>query len=531
MVHSTLPDVEIPDVSVYDFLFGDLDEARLDTVAIIDGTTGAETTYRTLIAHIDLFAGALAARGIGVGDVVAVLCPNVPAFATVFHGILRAGATATTINSLYTPEEIGKQLTDAGARWLVTVSPLLPGASAAAAALGIPDEQVIVLDGAEGHPSLAQLLGEGNPAPDVSFDPATHLAVLPYSSGTTGLPKGVMLTHRNLVANVTQSRAVIGLAEGDRVLAVLPFFHIYGMTVLLNFALRQHAVLVTMPRFDLADFLRVVSVHRTTWVFIAPPIAVALAKHPLVDEYDLSSIKVVFSGAAPLDAALADHVAARLGCAVRQGYGMTETSPVTHVIPLERDDLDRSSIGVLLPSTEARVVDPETGVDHVPGADGEPSEPGELWIRGPQVMAGYLNKPEATADMLDADGWLHTGDIATVTGEGVFRIVDRLKELIKYKGYQVAPAVLEAVLLGHDAIADAAVIGVLDDDAQEVPKAFVVPQPGATLSEDDVIAHVAAHVAPHEKVRVVEFVEQIPKSSSGKILRKDLRARERAAQG
>lgn len=523
MVRSTFPDVEIPAVSVFDFLFGDLDEDRLDAVALIDGTSGTETSYRQLITQIELFPGALAGRGVTVGTRVGVLCPNVPAFATVFHGILRAGATATTINSLYTPEEIATQLTDADAEWLITVSPLLPGAEAAAAAVGIDAAHLIVLDGADGHPSLAAMLREGHAAPTVSFDPAEHLAVLPYSSGTTGRPKGVMLTHRNLVANVSQCRSTISLAD-DRVLAVLPFFHIYGMTVLLNFALRQRAALVTMPKFDLTDFLRVVAEHRTTWVFIAPPIAVALAKHPLVDDYDLSSVKVIFSGAAPLDGALAAAVEKRLGCTVCQGYGMTETSPVTHAIPADRDDLDRSSVGLLLSGTEARLVDAETGVDVAPPTDGE-SAPGEPLIRGPQVMTGYLNRPDATAEMLDADGWLHTGDVGAVTPDGVFRIVDRLKELIKYKGYQVAPAVLEAVLLEHPSIADAAVIGAPDEDGQEVPKAFVVVQQGAELDADAVRAHVADRVAPHEKVRQVEFIDAIPKSASGKILRKDLRAR------
>lgn len=523
MVRSPYPDVEIPAVSIHEFLFGDVEEDRLDAVALIDGVSGATTSYRQLIGQIDLFAGALAARGVGVGTTVGVLCPNIPAFATVFHGILRAGATATTINSLYTPEEIANQLTDAGATWLVTVSPLLAGAKAAAESLGIDADHVIVLDGAEGHPSLPALLGEGHSAPDVSFDPATHLAVLPYSSGTTGRPKGVMLTHRNLIANVSQCRSTISLGDDDRVLAVLPFFHIYGMTVLLNFALRQRAALVTMPRFDLAEFLRVVQEHRTSWVFIAPPIAVALAKHPLVDQYDMSSVKVIFSGAAPLDGTLASAVEARLDCTVCQGYGMTETSPVTHAIPYDRSDIDRSSVGMLLANTEARLV-AEDGRDVEAPAEGV-SDPGELLIRGPQVMKGYLNRPDATAEMLDADGWLHTGDVATVTHDGVFRIVDRLKELIKYKGYQVAPAVLEAVLLEHPSIADAAVIGALDDDGQEVPKAYVVRQPDADLDADAVIAHVAAHVAPHEKVRQVEFIDAIPKSASGKILRKDLRAR------
>ncbi|MDQ0615579.1 acyl-CoA synthetase (AMP-forming)/AMP-acid ligase II [Microbacterium sp. W4I4] len=527
MLRSAYPDVEIPGLSIYDYLFSGLDEAALDRVAIIDGMSGAETTYRQLVGQIGLFAGALAARGVGVGTKVGLLCPNVPAFATVFHGILRAGATATTINSLYTPEEITSQLRDAEATWLVTVSPLLPGAAAAAAELGIADDHVIVLDGAEGHPSLRDLLGEGHAAPDVTFDPATHLAVLPYSSGTTGRPKGVMLTHRNLIANVAQSRPMLTLTAEDRVLAVLPFFHIYGMTVLLNLALRQRAALVTMPKFDLPEFLRIIGEYRTSWLFIAPPIAVALAKHPIVDQYDLSAVQVIFSGAAPLDATLAEAVAARLGCVVTQGYGMTETSPVTHATPVQRPDVDRAAVGPLLPNTEARIVDPDSAVDVEVPAHGQ-SAPGELWIRGPQVMVGYLNRPEATAEMLDADGWLRTGDMATVTADGIFRIVDRLKELIKYKGYQVAPAILEAVLLEHPQIADAAVIGANDEDGQEVPKAFVVRQADADLSADEVMAFVASHVAPHEKVRQVEFIDVIPKSSSGKILRKDLRARQGA---
>ncbi len=295
MFQSPYPSIEIPDQSIYDYLFASLDEADLDRVALVDPSGGAETTYRALRAQVDAFAGALAAREVGVGSVVAMLCPNVPAFATVFHGILRAGATITTINSLYTAHEIENQLRDAAATWLVTVSPLLPQASAAARAIGIPDDQVIVLDGAEGHPDLRALLGEGRTPPEVSFDPATHVAVLPYSSGTTGVPKGVMLSHRNLVANVHQCRPIIEITPDDRVLAVLPFFHIYGMTVLLNLALRQRATLVTMPRFDLMEFLRVVQDHRCTFLFIAPPIAVALAKHPAVDQFDLSSVHSVFS--------------------------------------------------------------------------------------------------------------------------------------------------------------------------------------------------------------------------------------------
>ncbi|CAM2985327.1 AMP-binding protein [Prescottella defluvii] len=522
---SPFPDVEIPDLSVYDFLFGSIDAADLDRPAMIDGASGAVTDYRTLIGHVNAVAGALAARGLRVGEVVGLHSPNVPAFASVFHGILRAGGTATTINALYTADDIAKQLTDSHATFLITVSPLLPQAKDAAAAVGIDDDHLIVLDGAEGHPSLRDLLTAGAPPPQVSFDPATHLAVLPYSSGTTGRPKGVMLTHRNLVANVCQIHPRMGIASDDKILAVLPFFHIYGMTVLLNAALFERASLVTMPRFDLVEFLRIVAEQKCTYVFVAPPVAVALAKHPLVDQYDLSSVHTIFSGAAPLDEELGKAVANRLSCRVRQGYGMSEMSPVSHAIPFDRDDIALSSVGPTIANMECKIVDPATGEEVEYPAEGV-SAPGELWCKGPNIMIGYLGNEQATRDTLDADGYLHTGDIATVDAGGVVTIVDRLKELIKYKGYQVPPAELEALLLTHPLIADAAVIGVLDDEGEEVPKAFVVRQQGADLDADGVIAFVAERVSPHKKVRRVEFIDVVPKSAAGKILRKDLRASE-----
>ncbi len=517
-----LPDIEIPNLSVYDFLFGSIDLTDLDRVAIVDGASGAETTYRQLVGQIGLVAGALAARGIGNDDVVALHSPNVPIFASVFHGILRSGATATTVNALYTGEEMAGQLQDSKAKLIFTVSPLLPAAKEAAAIAGLPDEKIIVLDGAEGFASLRDLMGEGQTAPEVTFDPAEHIAVLPYSSGTTGRPKGVILTHRNLVANVVQSLGFLTSTPDDRILAVLPFFHIYGMTVLLNMAFAVRARLVTMPRFDLTEFLRIIQDHRVTWAFIAPPIAVALAKHPLVDSYDLSSMKYIVSGAAPFDAALATAVADRLGCRVTQGYGMSEMSPVSHTIPVDRLDIPLSSVGVTLPNIECKLIDPATGDEIEMPTEGV-SEPGELLCRGPNIMKGYLNNEEATRNTLDPDGFLHTGDIATVDSNGFVYIVDRLKELIKYKGYQVAPAELEALLLTNPKVADAAVVAGHDADGEEVPRAFVVLQPGAELSADDVMVFVAEHVAPHKKVRQVTFIDVIPKSSSGKILRKDLR--------
>ncbi|MGB3353397.1 MAG: 4-coumarate--CoA ligase family protein [Mycobacterium sp.] len=528
---SPFPEVDIPTASVYEYLFAGLDDADLDRIALIDAKSGRQTTYREMVARIDTFAGALADRGIGVGDVVGLLAPNSSAFAVAFHGILRAGATATTINALFTAKDIAKQLTDSAAKMLITVTPLLPQAKEAAALIGLADENLVVLDGAgratDGFPNAADLLAATKPAPHVVFAPSSHLAVLPYSSGTTGNPKGVMLTHRNLVANVAQIRPLHGMVSDDVILAVLPFFHIYGMTVLLNAALHARARLVIMPSFDLGEFLGNIAEHKCTIAFIAPPVAVALAKHPLVDSHDLSSLNVVMSGAAPLDADLGRAVADRLGCKVVQGYGMSELSPVSHITPFDggrhnmRADAPLSSVGWTVSNAASKIVDPETG-DEIGLPEEGLSATGELWFKGPNVMAGYLNNDEATRGTIDDDGWLHTGDLAQVDAAGCVYIVDRLKELIKYKGYQVPPAELEAVLLAHPQISDAAVIGVQDDEGEEVPKAFVVKADSA-LTEAEVMEFVASQVAPYKKVRQVEFIDAVPKSASGKILRKDLR--------
>ncbi|MTD14269.1 AMP-binding protein [Nakamurella sp. YIM 132087] len=522
---SPMPDVEIPDKSLYDFLFEDL-TGNEETVALIDGPSGAETTYAALRAQINALAGGLAARGFASGQVAAVLCPNVPAFVTVFHGILRAGGTATTVNSLYTAHEIADQLKDSKAVLLFTPSMFLPQAEAAAQEAGLDVANIVVIDGSDTvapeRSSLRSLLTSGVPAPEVSIDPATHLAVLPYSSGTTGRAKGVMLTHRNLVANLAQTADCIGVGPADKVLCVLPFFHIYGMNVLMNGGLQHRAALVTMPKFDLPEFLRIIAERQASYLFVAPPIAVALAKHPLVDQYDVSTIRMIFSGAAPLDADLGHAVEQRLGCTLHQGYGMSEMSPVSHCIPQSRDDIPLGTVGLTIPNMECKLVDPATG-EEIGVPEAGTSAPGELWCKGPNVMVGYFGNAQATGETLDGDGFLHTGDVATVSSEGYVTIVDRVKELIKYKGYQVPPAELEAVLLGHPGIADAAVVGVIVD-GEEIPKAFVVLQAGAELTADDVMAYVAEQVAPHKKVRQVEFIDVVPKSSAGKILRRQLRA-------
>jgi len=513
-------DVEIPVTDVTSFVtegFAD----RADKPALVDGPSGRAVTYAELERSIRSLAAGLAERGFGKGDTLAVYMPNVPEYAIAFHGAASAGGRCTTANPLYTAKELAHQLKDSGASLLVTVGPCLGTAIGAAAEAGIGD-QVYVLGEEEGAKPFSDLLGDADASPEVDIDPANDLAVLPYSSGTTGLPKGVMLSHRNLVANLVQMQAALSIGDEDTLIGCLPFFHIYGMTVIMNQGLRNGATIVTMPRFDLDQFLGLLEEHSVTRTYVVPPIAVALAKHPAIDEHDLSAVQTIMSGAAPLGAELAEKVAERIDCDVIQGYGMTETSPVTHVIRPENNK--PGSIGPAIPSTECRLVDSETGEDV--GED----ERGELWIRGPQVMQGYLNNPEATAGTIDDDGWLHTGDIAAIDSDGFFEIVDRLKELIKYKGYQVAPAELEALIQNHPGVADVAVAGVPDEDCGELPKAYVVPA-SDEFDADELMGWVADQVSPQKKVRLVEVIDEIPKSPSGKILRRVLKDREKAASG
>ena len=510
-------DVDIPDVDITAFVLERAEELG-DKPALIDGPSGRTVTYADLAIGIRSFASGLAARGFGKGDVIGVYMPNLPEYAIAFHGAASAGGMATTMNPLYTADEVAHQLEASGAKLLVTVGPFLEVASAAAEQAGIGDE-VYVVGEADDAKSFTELLGDPAEAPEVEFDPGSDLAVLPYSSGTTGLPKGVMLTHRNLVANLNQTLAAQQLDDGDVLIGVLPFFHIYGMQVIMNLGLRNGATVVTMPRFDLDQFLSLIEEQEVTRAYVVPPIALALAKHPAVDEHDVSSLTMIMSGAAPLGAELSAAVEKRTGATTIQGYGLTETAPVTHCISAEHGG-KAGSIGPPLPNTECRIVDPESGEDVSGDARGE------LWIRGPQVMKGYLNNDEATAATIDDDGWLHTGDIAVVDDEGNFEIVDRLKELIKYKGFQVPPAELEALLINHPQVQDVAVIGVPDEEAGELPKAYIVP--GEELDHDELMDWVAERVSPQKKIRLIEEIDEIPKSASGKILRRKLVEKERA---
>jgi acyl-CoA synthetase (AMP-forming)/AMP-acid ligase II len=520
IIRSPYPEVTIPEVSLPALVFADA-ARHAAKPALIDGPSGRALTYRELVGGARLAAGGLAARGLRQGEVFAIYCPNLPEYAVAFYGVLLAGGVNTTVNPLYTVEELAVQLNDAGASYLLTIPPFLDKAVEAAGRSGV--REVFVLGEAEGATPFAALLHAGRQPPELSIDPHTDLATLPYSSGTTGLPKGVMLTHHNLVANLCQLQPVWDVGEDDVIVAVLPFFHSYGQVVLMAAALWQGATLVTMPRFDLEQFLAILQEHRVTIAAVVPPIMLALAKHPLVDRFDLSTLRFLASAAAPLDAELEEACAKRLNCEVRQGYGLTETSPVLTAQPPEEARIRHGSAGQLVPNTEAKVVNLATGE-----ALGR-NQDGELCFRGPQVMRGYLNRPAETAQMVDPDGWLHSGDIGHVDDDGYFYVVDRVKELIKYKGEQVAPAELEAVLVSHPAIADAAVVRTPDEQAGEVPKAFVVAK--AELSAQEVMDWVAERVAPYKKVRVVEFVDEIPKSLSGKILRRVLMERDRQAAG
>jgi len=508
---SPLPAVDIPDVPLPDFVL-EFAIRRGARAALVDATSGRAISYAELPGLVDRIAASLARLGLRKGDVGAIFSGNTPDYALAVLALARLGAIVTTASPLSTREDLVKQFTDSKPRFLFTSPALRDVALAVVPVTGI--ERVFSfapMDGAEPFDSL--LVEDGTP-PSVGIEPGTVVA-LPYSSGTTGLPKGVMLTHRNLIANILQLQASGHLEDGaDTLICFLPFFHIYGLVVIMMLGLRYGATLVVMPRFELEAYLDLVERYRATVLHVVPPIVLALAKSP-PGTRDLTSVRKLFSGAAPLGADVIHQATARVGCILQQGYGLTESSPATHTTPEDPASAKAGSIGWVVPNTECRVVDPVTLADVPPGEDGE------IWIRGPQVMRGYLNRMEETRATVDSDGWLHTGDIGHADADGHFFIVDRLKELIKYKGMQIAPAELESVLLSHPAVADAAVVPCPDQEAGEIPRAFVVLKGTATAGE--LMAFVASRVASYKKIRRLEFIDAIPKSPSGKILRRLLR--------
>ena len=488
--------------------------------AIIDGEY--VYTYQQLEMYSNRFAAALAKLGVVNGDSVGLLAPNCVEFEVAFFGIVKAGGVVTTINSGYREREIAHQLENSGAGILVVHHSLLPMAEAARDGTPALKRMIVIEPSSRESDSFWGLI-ERSPAtpPPVEIDAEKDLAALPYSSGTTGLSKGVMLTHYNMTANLRQFIERPGEAlqqtEDDMLLVHLPLFHIYGMQVLMNAVIATGGTQVMMGRFDMGEMLKLVSTHKVTHLYTVPPVGIGLSLLTDLDGHDLSSMKAACLAAAPASEELQMRVQDVVGFPVFQAYGMTELSPVSNVDYIEPEKMTPGSVGPAIADTEERVVDLETGTKDIPLG-----EVGELLVRGPQVMKGYYNNNEATRETIDGDGWLHTGDIVRMNEQGCVWILDRKKELIKYKGFQVPPAELEGLLLEHPAIVDAAVVPKPDTESGEVPKAFVVARQGVEVSGEDVMSFVAARVATFKHVREVEFIDAIPKNPSGKILRRML---------
>ncbi|RDL36925.1 Acetyl-CoA synthetase-like protein [Venustampulla echinocandica] len=539
---STFPSIPIPDVDLWTFMFERKPEERQypdDRVIYIDPDTKRSYTYAQVRSvALDFGKGLKANWGWEKGDVLAFYTPNCIDTPAVTWGTHWAGGVLSPANPGYTAEELAFQLKDSGAKALITQKPFLSAAREACQKVGIPDDRIILMGderdvtGRFKHFSSIRNISGVSRFRKVKLNPKKDLAFLVYSSGTTGHPKGVMLSHTNIVSNVLMGYQGEGgnLSwkggkdnQGDRILAFLPFFHIYGLTCLVHQALYSGWTLVVMPKFDLERFCTHIQNYRITFAYVVPPVVLALGKSPVVSKYDLSSIRMLNSGAAPLTRDLVEAVWKRLKIPIKQGYGLSETSPTTHTQRWQDWQATIGSVGYLLPNQVAKYMSADE--TEVPAG-----QTGELWIKGPNIFLGYLNNPAGTANALTADGYFKTGDVGHQDKAGNFFITDRVKELIKYKGFQVPPAELEGLLLGHPDVDDAAVIGVYNaEQATEVPRAYVVPRKGiegTKEKERDIMQWIEKKVASHKKLRGgVVFVDDVPKSASGKILRRVLKER------
>jgi acyl-CoA synthetase (AMP-forming)/AMP-acid ligase II len=503
---------------------GNLPERVLSKPALIDAHTGKTRSYRELISDINSFASALKSIGFKSGQVLGIYSPNNLQYPVALFGTIRAGGIATTANPTYQVSELAYQLINSNAKLLISWPDQKDIAFKAAKEANIPDSRIYFFSSNEkidGLNYVSDFIEHGKRlVASTSFevfseqDCQTKTAYMCYSSGTTGRSKGVESTHDNIIINNYQIDSLEKVGEDDVSIAFLPFFHIYAMVLQLHYCLWKKATLVVQSKFHFEEFLHLIERYKATYVFIVPPVALSLAKSPLVDKYDLSSLKACICAAAPLGSDVIDEIKARIGVEIRQAYGMTELSPLVTYTPY--GNVQPGSSGILVPSVEAKIIDCE-------GNELGINSPGELCVKGRNVMKGYLNNKAAT-DCTIIDGWLHTGDVAFVNRDGHFFIVDRIKELIKYKGFPVAPAELEALLLTHPCVSDAAVIGIPDPEAGELPKAFVVLKNNSKSNENDLISFVQENAGKHKWLRGgVEFIEKVPKSASGKILRRLLR--------
>ena len=462
-------------------------------------------------------------------EVLAIYAPNDIDFSPVVYGVLFAGGVVTPANPAYSVDELAFQLTNSGAKAVATTKAFLQNAIKAAKKADVPEDRIILIgaehDDARKYKQWTNIRKTSGASRyrRRKMDPDKDLAFLAYSSGTTGLPKGVMLSHRNIIADVLMINGSMGhwYASGkDKILGVLPFFHIYGLTGLVHQTLHRGIEVVVMPAFNLEVFLKTIQDHKITFIYVAPPVIVRLARDPMVDDYDLSSVKMITSGAAPLTKELVDAVHKRTKIKVNQAYGLSETSPMTHTQPWDEWYSSIGSVGKMFPNMKAKYMSPE---DKELGA----GEAGELWLSGPNVFKGYWNNDEATQGCMSEDGYFKTGDVGYQDKDHNFFITDRVKELIKYKGFQVAPAELEGKLMDHPGINDVAVIGVEDKEKHtEVPRAYIVAAEGKTEKKDaeEIIGWLNGKVANHKKLRGgVRFIHEVPKSASGKILRRLLK--------
>ncbi|OQV03335.1 AMP-binding enzyme domain-containing protein [Cladophialophora immunda] len=552
---STFPDVAIPDCDMWSFIF-DSERDFPDTQIIY--RDGDDPDRRYTFNGVRLAATVF---GEGLrhhfdwqkGDVLAIYAANDVDFAPVIFGVFYAGGIVCPANSAYTSDELSYQLRNSGAKALVTTTDLLPKATVAAKQSGIPEDRILILGSLESSSFRHWFnIHRDSGSPRISrckLNPDTDLAFLVYSSGTTGLPKGVMLSHRNVVSDLCLIRGAVGRwykPGADRMLGIIPFFHIYGLIGLIHQCLYRGIEMVVMRAYTFERFLRLVQQFKITFIYVAPPVIVRMAHDDLVNKYDLSSVRMITSGAAPLTVELITRVHNRLGIPINQAYGLSETSPMTHTQPWDEWETSAGSVGKMFPNMIGKFVSSEGEV--------EPGAVGELWLAGPNVFKGYWKNDEATKlAIVEEDGlrYLRTGDIGFQDKNHNFFITDRVKDMIKYKGFQVAPTELEGKLSDHPLVRDVAVIGVYDRSQHtEVPRAYImhasrggqganeetgVPEDELSREHADVIIKwFEAKVANHKRLRGgVRFVEAIPKSAAGKVLKnqiKQMAKREEALQ-
>ncbi|TKY71117.1 4-coumarate--CoA ligase 2 [Spatholobus suberectus] len=525
---SKLPDIPISNhLPLHTYCFEKLSEFA-DRPCLIVGPAAKTYTYAETHLVCRKIAAGLSNLGIRKGDVVMILLQNSAEFVFSFLAASMIGAVATTTNPFYTAAEIFKQFAASRAKLIITQAMYVDKLRHLEETKLGEDFRVVTIDDPPENCLHFSVLSEGNEneVPEVEISPDDAVA-LPFSSGTTGLPKGVVLTHKSLTTSVAQQvdgeNPNLHLTTEDVLLCVLPLFHIFSLNSVLLCALRAGSAVLLMHKFEIGTLLELIQRHRVSVAMVVPPLVLALAKNPMVADFDLSSIRLVLSGAAPLGKELEEALRDRVPQAVLgQGYGMTEAGPVLSMclgFAKQPFPTKSGSCGTVVRNAELKVVDPETGRSL------GYNQPGEICIRGQQIMKGYLNDENATASTIDAEGWLHTGDVGFVDDDDEIFIVDRVKELIKYKGFQVPPAELEGLLVSHPSIADAAVVPQKDVAAGEVPVAFVVRSNGFDLTEEAVKLFIAKQVVFYKRLHKVYFVHAIPKSPSGKILRKDLRAK------